>query len=211
MLHVVALCVGSGALVVARAQSAVPAGSAQSAAEANIHAAAATVADPDNAPTVADVNATELCRNVHFVAYSALNPDGAKFEESVSWDDRSESYLVRGPSLGMIFDYPGVSNIPSDDSVPGKLFRIAVRAQLSRPINRFCQDAFQESAHCDAHGDIIYTQLYTDCDLQRLQHVVMLTPDQAGAVPLLAVRVQDVRGVYSNPYYLWGGSDLRLR
>jgi hypothetical protein len=169
------------------------------------------VADPDDPPTVADVNATELCRNVHFVAYSTLIPGGEKFKESFSWDDRAKTYLVRGPLLGMILNYPGVSMIPSEVSVPPGLFRIAVRAKLSRPINRFCEDGFQERADCDAHGDIIYTQIYTDCDLQTLRHVVMLTPDQAGTVPLLAVRVQDVRGVYSNPYYLWGGSDLRER
>jgi hypothetical protein len=164
---------------------------------------------PDSLPTSADVDSTELCRAVHFAAYSTL-PSGQKVKESLIWDDRSKTYLVRGPLLAMMLDDPGVSNIPSDADAARTVFRISVRAQPSRPIDRFCQYNFQEMATCDAHGDIIYTQLYTDCDLQTLRHVVMITPDQAGKLPLLALRFQDVRGMYSDPVlYLAADSDLR--
>lgn len=203
------------ALSATRAEAAKPLLPVPSASEPTTTPSVATTVagpSPDDAATIADANATELCRGVRFAAYSTLSPDGPHFEESVSWDDRSKSYLIRGPILGMILDYPGLSMIPMGDSAPQYLFRIAIRAELSPPINRFCEYGFQERGDCDAHGDIIYTQIYTDCELQTLRHVVMLTPDQAGTVPLLAVRRQDVRGVYSNhPVYLWGGSDLRLR
>ena len=164
---------------------------------------------PDSPVTAGDANATELCKSVHFAAYSTLS-SGQRVAESVDWDDQSKTYLIRGPLLAMMLDDPGVSKFPSDDDAPRTVFRIAVRAQLSRPIDRFCQYNFQEMANCDAHGDIIYTQIYTDCDLQTLRHVVMITPDQAGTLPLLALRFQDVRGMYSDPVlYLAADSDLR--
>ncbi len=213
-LHVIALCIACGPLGAANAQAAAPPPSAPSAATSNAPAAAAAlVADPspDSPPAAADTVAAALCRNVHFIAYSTLEPSGQKVEESVIWDARSKSYLVRGPMLAMMLDDPGVSKIPSDADAPRTLFKIAVRAQLSPPIDRFCEYNFQEMANCDAHGNITYTQIYTDCDLQTLQHVVMLTPDQAVTLPLLDVRFQDVRGTFSNPLYLSAGSDLRER
>ncbi len=209
--HLTALCIAWGGFGGAWAQAAAPARAAPSAAALTIPAAAAIVPDrsPDRAPTAADASATELCRAVHFEAYSTLS-GGRKVQESVIWDNRSRSYLVRGPLLAMMLDDPGVAGIPSDTDASRTLFRIAVRAQPSRPINRFCQYNFQEMANCDAHGDIIYTQIYTDCELQTLRHVVMITPDQAGALPLLALRFQDVRGMYSDPVlYLAADSDLR--
>jgi len=180
-------------------------------ATSSITAAAATIAgpSPDSLPTAADTDATELCRSVHFTAYSTLF-GGRKVQESVIWDNRRKAYLVRGPLLAMMLDDPGVSTIPNDVDAPRTLFRIAVRARLSRPIDRFCQYNFQEMAYCDGHGDIIYTQIYTDCELQTLRHVVMITPDQAGPLQLLALRFQDVRGMYSDPVvYLAANSDLR--
>lgn len=194
------------------AQAETPAHALPFAAVSTVTAAAATVVadpSPDSSPVAADVNATELCRGMHFTAYSTL-PGGQKTQESVTWDNRSKTYLVRGPQLAMMLDDPGVSEIPSDADVPRTEFRIAVRAQLSRPIDRFCQYNFQEMANCDAHGDIVYTQLYTDCELQTYRHVVKITPDQAGTLPLLALRFQDVRGIYSDwPLYLAADSDLR--
>ncbi len=208
----VSLDLACGALDAAKAQAATPVQPAPFAAVATTAAAVAAAAadpSPDAPPTAVDANATELCRAVHFVAYSTLL-GGRKVEESVNWDNRSETYVVRGPLLAMMLDDPGVSKIPSDADAPRTLFRIAVRAQPSKPINRFCQYNFQEMANCDGHGDIIYTQLYTNCELQTLRHVVMITADQAGTLPLLALRFQDVRGVYSDrPLYLAGDSDLR--
>jgi hypothetical protein len=210
--HLIALSMACVALAGTEARAAAPARPTPSATVSTIPtAAAATVPDhsPDSPPTAGDTNATELCKNVHFAAYSTLS-SGRKVQESVEWDDRSKTYLIRGPLLAMMLDDPGVFEFPSDADAPRTLFRIAVRAQLSRPIDRLCQYNFQEMANCDAHGDIIYTQIYTDCDLQTLRHVVMITPDQAGTLPLLALRFQDVRGMYSDPVlYLAADSDLR--
>lgn len=173
--------------------------------------AATTSPSPDKPPTAADVQAAQLCRDVHFMAYSTIEPGGQRVEESVTWDDHSKSYLIRGPILGAMLNFPGVSSIPSDAVTPQTLFRIAVRADYSDPIERFCEYNFQEKADCDSQGDITYTQTFTDCDLQTLQHVVMITPDQAGSVALIDIRFQDVRGVFSNPLDLSEGTDLRLR
>lgn len=213
-LHVVALCIACGMLGAAGAQGAAPADSARPAAASTIHAAAAATAgdpSPDNAPTAADVQAAQLCKNVHFVAYSTLEPSGQKVEESVTWDDRTKSYLVRGPILGMMLNDPGVSTLPNDATTPTTLFHIAIRTDYSKPIDRFCEYNFQEMADCDAHGDITYTQIYTGCDLQTLQHVVRITPDQAGTLPLLDVTFQDVQGGFSNPLDLSPDTDLRQR
>lgn len=174
-------------------------------------AAAATSPTPDSPPTSADAQAAELCRDAHFVAYSTLEPGGQHVVESFTWDARSKSYLIRGPILGAMFNDPGVSAIPSDAAALQTLFRVSVRAHFSKPIDRFCEYNFQEKADCDSHGDIIYTQTFTDCDLQTLQHVVMITPDQAGSVALIDIRFGDVRGEFGNPIDLSEGTDLRLR
>lgn len=200
-LSVVALCAACGSCGIAAGAAATPG------------KAAATIASPspDTPPTAADVQAAQSCRDVHFVAYSTVEPGGQRVEESVTWDDRSKSYLVRGPILGAMLNDPGLSSIPTDAVALHALFRIAIRADYSKPLDRFCEYNFQEKADCDAHGNITYTQIFTDCDLQTLQHVVMITPDHAGSVALLDIRFQDVRGVFSDPLDISEGTDLRLR
>jgi hypothetical protein len=226
-LPVIALCIACGASGTAWSRGATPAAQPRTAAAARaepsptaaarpgarVAAAAATAsASPDSPPTAADVQSAQLCRkDVHFTAYSTLEPGGQRVPESVTWDDHSNSYLVRGPILGTMLNDPGVSTIPSDAATPQTLFRMAIRTDYSKPIDRFCEYNFQEMADCDAHGDIIYTQIFTDCDLQTLRHVVMITPDQALSVQLLDIRFQDVTGVFSNPLDLSENTDLRLR
>ncbi len=189
-----------------------PAWGASPSAAARGAAAGTANPSPDSPPTAADLQSAQLCRrNVHFMAYSTLEPGGQRVQESVTWDDRSNSYVVRGPILGTMLNDPGVSMIPSNAATPQTLFRIAIRSDYSNPIDRFCEYNFQEMADCDAHGDITYTQLFTDCDLQTLRHVVMITPDQAGSVQLIDIRFQDVTGAFSNPLDLSEDTDLRLR
>ena len=175
-------------------------------------ASAPSTSTPDVAVSSADTVATELCHNAHFVAYSTLPPGNRRAEESVTWDGARKVYVVRGPILAQMFGDPGVREIPTDPNQAAQtVFQIAVRATPSPPIDRFCEYHFQEMATCDAHGDIIYTQTYTDCDLQTENHVVQLTPDNAGSLQLLDIRFEDVRGALSNPLYLSEGTDLRLR
>jgi len=172
----------------------------------------ASPGSPDQPPTPADVAAAQLCHEVHFVAYSSLPPEMQHTEESVTWDGLHKVYVVRGPILAQMFGDPGVNSIPMDATQSlHTVFQIAVRTEPSPPIDRFCEYHFQEWAECDAHGDIIYTQSYTGCDLQTRKHVLHLTPDSAGSLGLLDVRFEDVQGVLSDPLYLSEGSDLRLR
>jgi hypothetical protein len=173
---------------------------------------AALSGSPDRAPNASDVAAAQLCHDVHFIAYSSLPPGNGHTEESITWDATRRVYQVRGPILAQMLGDPGVTTMPTDTAQSRQMnFQIAIRTQPSAPIDRFCEYHFQEVADCDAHGDITYTQTYTDCDLQTLSHVIQLTPDQAGSLPLLDIRIQDVQGVLSNPLYLSAGSDLRLR
>jgi hypothetical protein len=214
LLPAFALCIGCAASGAAWAQPPASTGIGVQARSAGSHAPLAPISQapsPDRPPSAADAQAARWCRNVHFVGYSTLEPGGQRVEESITWDDRSKSYLVRGPILSQMFNDPGVSRIPDDASVTQTLFRIAIRADYSNPIERFCEYNFQEMANCDVDGSITYTQLFTDCDLQTLQHVVRITPDQAGSVQLIDIRFQDVRGVFSNPLDLSEGTDLRLR
>ncbi|HTW73322.1 MAG TPA: hypothetical protein VMD56_00180 [Steroidobacteraceae bacterium] len=206
-LSAIALCVACAAQ--GSAWGAAPGASARTAHTTNTGTA---LPSPDSPPTAADLQSAQLCRkDVNFMAYSTLEPGGQRVQESVTWDDRSNSYVVRGPILGAMLNDPGVSTIPSDAAAPQTLFRIAIRADYSNPIERFCEYNFQEMADCDAHGDITYTQIFTDCDLQTLRHVVMITPDQAGSVQLIDIRFQDVTGAFGNPLDLSEGTDLRLR
>jgi hypothetical protein len=111
-----------------------------------------------------------------------------------------------------MFGDPGVRTIATDATQSLQTtFQIAVRAEPSAPIDRFCEYHFQEMASCDAHGDITYTQTYTGCDLQTRQHVLQLTPDNAGSLVLLNVRFADVQGTLSDPMFLSEDTDLRLR
>lgn len=214
-LQTAVLCMACGCHGVAGAQGAAarPSAATRPAAAARPTAApvASPAASPDSAPTAADARDAQPCKNAQFVAYSTLEPSGQKVEESVRWDDSSKSYLVRGPILGAMLNDPGVSRIPDDASAPQTLFRIAIRTDYSKPIDRFCEYNFQEMANCDSHGDITYTQIFTDCDLQTLRHVVMITPDQALSVQLIDIRFEDVTGAFSNPLDLSEGTDLRLR
>ena len=162
------------------------------------------------APSRADADAARFCRDADFVAYSTLEPSGRRVEESFIWDGAQKAYIVKGPRLAYLLDDPGVAGIPSDDLVPQTTFRIAIHANLSSPMDRFCQTGFQEAASCDPHGTIIYTQIYSGCDLQRLAHVIRITPDHAGSLPLLDLSFGDVNGDFSAPLYLSAGTDLRL-
>jgi hypothetical protein len=158
----------------------------------------------------ADTEAARFCRAADFVGYSTIEPSGRRVEESFTWDDAQKAYIVRGPRLAYLLDNPGVAKIPEDELVPQTTFRIAIRADLSSPVDRFCQTGFQEAANCDPHGTIVYTQIYTGCDLQRLSHVIRITPDHAGSLPLLDLSFGDVNGEFSTPLYLSAGTDLRL-
>lgn len=173
---------------------------------------AAQAISADRPPTPADEAAAQLCHAVHFVAYSSLPPGTDRAQESLIWDATRRVYLVRGPILAQMLGDPGVASIPASSAQTLQMqFQIAIRTEPSAPIDRFCEYHFQERAQCDAHGDIIYTQTYTGCDLQTRRHVVQLTPDSAGSLALLEVRFEDVQGVLSDPLYLSEGSDLRLR
>lgn len=175
-------------------------------------AAPAPADSPDLPASPADIAAATLCHDVHFVAFSSMPPGSRRAEESVTWDATHRVYIVRGPILSQMFGDPGVRTIPTDPTQAQQtVFQIAVRATPSPPIDRFCEYHFQEMASCDAHGDITYTQTYTGCDLQTENHVLRLTPDNAGTLQLLDVRFEDVRGVLSDPFYLSEGTDLRLR
>ncbi len=175
--------------------------------------AAATLGEtPDRAPTAADHAIAQLCHDVHFVAYSTAPPATGHIVESMTWDPARSAYVIHGPILAQMLGNPGVSQIPGSAAEAAQgVYQIAVRSDPSPPIDRFCQYNFQERADCDAHGDITYTQSYTGCDLQTLTHTVRLTPDFAGALPLLDIRFEDVQGVLTNPFYLSANSDLRLR
>lgn len=162
------------------------------------------------ARTAADAAASRFCPDVDFVAYSTLEPSGQRVEESFSWDDADKAYLVRGPRLAYLLNDPGVATLPDDDAVPQMSFRIAIRASLSSPVDRFCQQQFQEQAECDPSGTIIYTQIYTSCDLQRIRYVTRITPDRAGSLQLLELSFSDVQGNFSAPLFLSANSDLRI-
>lgn len=157
-----------------------------------------------------DGAAVQFCPDIHFDAYSTSDPGGQKLAESVDWDRQQQAYVVRGPQLARMLDYPGVEQIPSGVPSGPALFKIAIRQRPSGRIDRFCEQRFQESAECTAHGEIVYTQVYTDCDLQTYQHVVRMRSDRAGSLPLLVLSFADVRGQFSQPLYLAAGSDLRL-
>src|SRR6185437_10679227 len=175
-------------------------------------AAPSPAGSPDRPPSPADIAAAQLCHAVHFLAYSTLPPGMQRVEESVRWDAARAAYVIRGPILAQMFGDPGVHSMPAGATQALQMvFQIAVRTEPSPPIDRFCEYHFQEMASCDAHGDIIYTQTYTGCDLQTERHVLQLTPDTTGSVQLLEVRFADVRGVLSDPLYLSDGTDLRLR
>jgi hypothetical protein len=163
------------------------------------------------APTAADLPLAQSCPAIHFTAYSTLAARGARVEESLHWDPAQQAYLIRGPILASMLNDPGVAEFPSDAETLDTLFRIAVRKELSKPVDRFCEYGFQESAECTGSGEILYTQIYTGCDLQMLKHVTRLKPDNAGALQLLDLSFSDVRGDFSPPRYLSAGSDLRLR
>lgn len=165
----------------------------------------------DNQPSKADSTAAQYCRNIHFVAYSTLEPSGQRVEESVTWDAAQKAYIIKGPVLAYMLNDPGVDQIPSSSTIAQTTFRISIRQDPSDPVERFCEENFQESAQCSVHGDIVYTQTYTGCDLQTMQHVTKLTPDNAGSLQLLDVSFSDVQGNFGNPLYLSAGSDLRLR
>lgn len=162
-------------------------------------------------PNTGEAAAARFCRPIQFIAYSTVEPSGERVEESIRWDANDHVYVVRGPVLARLLDYPGSPRVPDAAHADTGPYKIVPRVQPSPPIDRFCQDGFQEAAQCDAHGDVDYTQIYTDCELQRLAHVVRLTPDSAGNLPLLAVRIQDVQGRFGDPLYLSAGTDLRLR
>lgn len=173
---------------------------------------AALDASPDRAPTGADIAISQLCHDVHFVAFSTAPPATRHVEESMIWDAQRRAYVIHGPILAQMLGDPGVARIPANAAQAAQaVYQIAVRSEPSRPIDRFCEYNFQERADCDAHGGIIYTQTYTGCDLQTLTHTIQLTPDFAGSLPLLDLRFEDVQGVLSNPLYLAADSDLRLR
>jgi hypothetical protein len=157
-----------------------------------------------------DSAAAQFCPDIHFDAYSTADAGGQKLAESVGWDRQQQAYVIRGPQLARMLDYPGVEQIPSGMPSAQALFKIAIRPRPSTPIDRFCEEHFQESAECTAHGEILYTQLYTDCDLQTYRHVVRISTDRAGSLPLLVLSFADVRGQFSQPLYLAAGSDLRL-
>ncbi len=62
------------------------------------------------------------------------------------------------------------------------------------------------------HGDyrVFYREHPGEIDLLRVIDGRRNIPDQAGTLPLLALRFQDVRGIYSDPVlYLAADSDLR--
>jgi hypothetical protein len=175
--------------------------------------AAATLApSPDRPPGGADNRIAQLCRDVHFVAYSTAPPAAGHIEESMIWNPARRAYVIHGPILAQMLGNPGVSQIPGSPAEAAQMqYQLAVRSEPSRPIDRFCEYNFQERADCDAQGNITYTQSYTGCDLQTLTHTVRLTPDSAGTLPLLDIRFEDVQGVLTNPFYLSANSDLRLR
>lgn len=163
------------------------------------------------APSTAELPLAQSCPAIHFTAYSTLTAQGARVEESLHWDPAQQAYLIRGPILSSMLNDPGVAEFPSDTDSLQTLFRIAVRKELSKPVDRFCEYGFQESAECTGSGEVLYTQVYTGCDLQTLKHVTRLKPDNAGALQLLDLSFTDVRGDFSPPRYLSAGSDLRLR
>jgi hypothetical protein len=154
--------------------------------------------------------AAQFCPDIHFYAYSTADPGGQKLAESLAWDGQQQAYVIRGPQLARMLDYPGVGQIPSGMPSAQALFKLAIRPRPSSPVDRFCEERFQESAECTAHGEILYTQLYTDCDLQTYRHVVRISNERAGTLLLLVLSFADVRGQFSQPLYLAAGSDLRL-
>jgi hypothetical protein len=176
-------------------------------------ASAAAAAQPPLEParTAADLPLALSCPAIHFSAYSTLAARGARVEESLDWDPAQQAYLIRGPILSAMLNDPGVAEFPSDADTLQTLFRIAVRKELSKPVDRFCEYGFQESAECTDRGEVLYTQIYTGCDLQTLKHVTRLKPDNAGALQLLDLSFSDLGGDFSPPRYLSAGSDLRLR
>jgi len=153
----------------------------------------------------------ESCPDIHFVAYSTLETGGQRFEESINWDAVNKAYVIRGPMFANLLNDPGVERIPSDEAIAQTVFQIAVRKGLSNPVDRVCEYNFQESAQCDVHGNIVYTQIYTGCDQQTLQHVTKIQPDSAGTLQLIDLSFANVSGEFSIPLYLAAGSDLRLR
>jgi hypothetical protein len=164
------------------------------------------------APSAADVALSQLCHDVHFVAYSTAPPATGRITESMVWDAQRRVYVIHGPILAQMLGNPGVATIPTDPSQAARaIYQIAVRSEPSRAIDRFCQYHFQDHADCNAHGVITYTQSYTGCDLQTLTHSIQITPDVAGSLPLLEIRFVDVQGVPSDPLFLSAHSDLRLR
>ncbi len=172
--------------------------------------AAAPQPHQDGSVAIADAAASRFCQNIDFEAYSTLEPSGQKAEESFVWDEAHKTYLIRGPRLAYLLDDPGVASIPDDTLIGQMSFRIPIRSELSSPVDRMCQQDFQEQAECDPSGVIIYTQIYTDCDLQRLRHITRITSTSAGPLPLLALSFADVQGTFSIPLYLAADSDLRL-
>ena len=171
--------------------------------------AASPAADLPAQDSTAQDSTAQYCPDIHFLAYSTLEQGGTRYEESVSWDSVRRAYIIKGPTLAYLLNDPGVADISADST--RTTYEIAIRPQLSRPSDRFCEQDFQEAADCDVHGQITYTQLYRGCDQQLLQHLIKLTPDSAGSLQLLDLRFSDVRGNFGDPLILAAGSDLRLR
>lgn len=156
-------------------------------------------------------DATVFCPDIQFSAYSTVEPGGQRLAESIHWDGQQQSYVIRGPALARMLNYPGAAEIPRVTSDAQATFTIAIGKSMASPADRFCEANFQESAECTTHREVLYTQLYTDCDLQTYRHVVRIGADQAGKLPLLVLSFADVRGQFGPPLYLAAGSDLRLR
>lgn len=161
--------------------------------------------------TKAPDDAAVFCPEIQFNAYSTVEPGGQRLAESIHWNGQLRLYVIRGPALARMLNYPGVVEVPGVAPDAQAPFTIAVRKSMSSPIDRFCEANFQESAECTTHREVLYTQLYTDCDLQTYRHVVRIGIDQAGKLPLLVLSFADVRGQFGPPLYLASGSDLRLK
>jgi hypothetical protein len=154
-------------------------------------------------------NAAEFCPDIHFKAYSTVEPGGQRVVESMDWDARGQAYVIRGPSLARLLDYPGVAEVPSGIPDAQAVFRLSISNTTPTPRNRYCQVNFYESAECTPHREILYTQAYTNCDQQTFRHVVRISAADAGQLLLLALSFADVRGQFDPPLYLAAGSDLR--
>ena len=171
--------------------------------------------------TKAATDSSQFCPDIQFSAYSTDQRRGQRAIESMVWDGQQHAYVIRGPQLARLLNFPGVAQIPK--STPDtQVFKIAIDKSLSKPADRLCEQKFQEFAVCtitgaqealanytDVHREVVYTQIYTDCDLQTYNHVIRISADNTGKLMLLELSFQDLTGQLKTLVF-GAHSDLRL-